>query len=80
MIRRIPRIFAVGVLTSYIFVLGACFTERENMNTVDAHVRIEKADVVTTESAVDICTIKEKQTIKEKKKVHQMKDKHMKIT
>ena len=70
MIRRIPRIFAVGVLTSYIFVLGACFTERENTNTVDAHVRIEKADVVTTESAVDICTIKEKQTIKEKKKVY----------
>ena len=70
MIRRIPRIFAVGVLTSYIFVLGACFTERENMNTVDAHVRIEKADVVTTGSAVDSCTIKKKQTEKEKKKVY----------
>ena len=64
MIRRIPRIFAVGVLTSYIFVLGACFSERENTNIVDAHVRIEKADVVTTESAVDIRPIREKRTVK----------------
>ena len=59
MIRRIPRIFAVGVLTSYMFTLGACFTELENTNTVDAHVRIEKAEAETTEPAVDICRMKE---------------------
>lgn len=69
MIQKLPRIFAVGVLTSYIFVLGACFNKQET-KTVDAQVRIEKKDVVTTGSAIEIQPIEEKKTVVKKKKVY----------
>ena len=51
MIQKIPRIIAVGVLTSYIFVMGACLNKQET-NVVDAQIRIEKMDIVTTESKI----------------------------
>ena len=66
--RRIPRIFAVGVLTSYMFVLGACFTDRQKTNIVDAHIIIEPVDVVTTGSAIEVMPVEKKEQIVEEKK------------
>ena len=71
MIQKIPRIIAVGVLTSYIFVLGVCSNKQET-NVVDAQIRIEKMDIVMTESKIKTQNPanKRKKTVVKNKKVY----------